>query len=98
MITEEIKQNIIKELGIENLSSEKAQEIMERLEKNIQRTVVLEILDLLSQQDQQSLNVIFESGDNAKVQSFLQEKVAGLDSLIAAVAKSVVAEFKIMSK
>jgi len=98
MINNQIKQNIIKELGIENLSPEKSQEVMERLEENIQRTVILEILDLLNPQDQQSLNVILESGDNEKIQKFLEEKVPGFDSLVKAVAQSAVAEFKALSK
>jgi len=98
MVTEEIKQNIIRELGIENLSKEKADEVMEKLEGNIQRTLILEILDLLNLQDQQELNAIIESGDNAKVQDFLESKIAGLKSLIKAVAQSAVKEFKAMAK
>lgn len=94
MITAQIRQNIITELGIQNLPPQKADQVMEKLEENIQRTLVLEILDLLSPQDQRELNLISESGDESKIQAFLNAKVPGLESLIDAVAKSVVKEFK----
>jgi hypothetical protein len=98
MITEELKQNIIKELGIENLADEKIAEVMEKLEENIQRSLVLEILDLLGSQDQQELNAIIETGDNSKIQAFLEAKIPSLQSLIEAVAKSAVKEFKDLTK
>lgn len=94
MITEKNKQNIIKELGIENLPAEKAKEIMERLEENIQRKVVLEVLDLLSQADQKIVEELIKNEDNKKIQEFLSEKIPILDSLIKVVAESVVKEFK----
>jgi hypothetical protein len=98
MITEEIKQEIIKELGIENLPGQKAAEVMEKLEENIQRALVLEILDLLSPQDQKELNTLIETGDNSKIQAFLEVKIPSLQSLIEAVAKSAVKEFKDLTK
>jgi hypothetical protein len=98
MITEEIKQEIIKELGIENLSDQKATEVMEKLEENIQRSLVLEILDLLNPQNQKELNALIETGDNSKIQAFLEDKIPGLQSLIDAVAKSAIKEFKDLTK
>jgi hypothetical protein len=98
MITEELKQNIIKELGLENLSDQKAADVMERLEENIQRSLVLEILDLLSPQDQKELNTLIETGDNSKMQAFLEDKIPSLQSLVDAVAKSSVKEFKDLTK
>ncbi|HQK63778.1 MAG TPA: hypothetical protein PLF16_01355 [Candidatus Staskawiczbacteria bacterium] len=98
MITEELKQIVIKELGIENLSDQKAAEVMEKLEENIQRSLVLEILDLLNPQDQKELNTLIETGDNSKIQAFLEDKIPSLQSLIDAVAKSAVKEFRDLTK
>lgn len=98
MITEEIKQNIIKELGMENIPMQKVEKVMQTLEENIQRTLVLEILNLLNLEDQKELNKILESEDGVKITEFLQGKVPNLNPLIEKVAKSVVAEFKNFGK
>ena len=98
MITEEIKQNIIKELGMENIPMQKVEKVMQTLEENIQRTLVLEILNLLDSEDQKELNKILESEDSVKITEFLQGKVTNLNSLIEKVAKSVVTEFKNFGK
>jgi hypothetical protein len=97
MITEEIKQNIIKELGLANLPAEKAEEIMAKLEKNIERTLTLEVLDLLKE-DQVEFIKIAESGNDEEAKAFLETKIPNLDSLTKAVAESVVKEFKDFSK
>jgi len=98
MITEEIKQNIIKELGLESLSAEKAEEVMTRLEQNIERSLTLEILDLLNVEDQQEFMKIAETESDEAIKSFIDTKVLNFDSLAKAVAESVVKEFKNFSK
>ena len=98
MITKEIKQSIIKELGLENLSEEKAEEIMTKLEQNIERALTLEILDLLTVDDQQEFMKIAETENNEDIMSFLKLKLPNLDFLTKAVAESVVKEFKDFSK
>jgi len=94
MITKEIKQNIIKELGIESLPSEKAEEIMTKLEQSIERALTLEVLDLLTVDDQQEFMKIAEAENNENIMAFLRLKLPNLDSLTKAVAESVVKEFK----
>jgi len=98
MITEEIKKNIIKELGLESLSAEKAEEVMTKLEQNIERSLTLEILDLLNVGDQQEFMKIAETESDEDVKSFLESKIPNFDSLTKAVAESVVKEFKDFSK
>lgn len=98
MIKEQIKQNIIKELGIENLSEEKAEEVIARLEENIQRTLVLEALDLLKVDDQQEFLEIIKTKNDEKIFSFLESRIANFDFLIKAVAESVIKEFKFFIK
>ena len=98
MITEEIKQNIIKELGLESLPAEKAEEVMAKLEQNLERVLTLEVLDLLSVDDQQEFMEIAEKENEENTKSFLELKIPNLDYLIKAVAESVVKEFKDFSK
>jgi len=98
MITEEIKQNIKRELGIENLPTEKAEEVMTKLEQNIERALALEILDLLKKEDHPEFIKISETESDEEVKSFLESKIPNLDFLIKAVAESVVKEFKDFAK
>jgi hypothetical protein len=94
MITKEIKKNIIHKLGIEDLPLKKAEEVMKKLEDIIERKLVLEILDLLSKEDQKKVLAVIDSSDNKKVSEFLSEKIPAIDSLVKATAESVVKEFK----
>jgi hypothetical protein len=98
MITEEIKKNIIKELGLENFSAEKAEEVMTKLEQNIERNLTLEVLDLLTLDDQQEFMKIAETESDEDVKSFLETKISNFDSLAKAVAESVVKEFKDLAR
>jgi Mg/Co/Ni transporter MgtE len=96
MLDEETKKNIIAELGIEKLSPEKVGEVMAKLEEQIQRKVVLEILDLLNEEDRRELIEITEPGSGRNISEFLSEKVpmSVVNSLVKAAAESVVKEFK----
>ncbi len=96
MIIDEVKQNIIAELGLEKLPREKADEVMTKLEENIQRKVVLEILELLKPEDQKELIKIVEPGNNQNISSFLADKIPMdvVESLIKAISESFVKEFK----
>jgi len=98
MITEEIKQNIIKELGLDEFPAEKAEEIMTKLEQNIERSLTLEVLDLLTVENQQEFMKIAETESDQEIKSFLESKIPNFDSLVKAVAESVVKEFKDLSK
>ena len=96
MINEEIKQNIITELGLGKLSAEKADEIMVKLEENIQRKVVLEILSSLNPEDQKELIKIIEHESDQDISAFLAGKISMpvIESLIKSTAESAVKEFK----
>jgi len=98
MITEEIKENIIKELGLKNFSAEKSEEVMTKLEQNIERSLTLEVLDLLTLDDQQEFMKIAETESDEDVKSFLETKISNFDSLAKAVAESVVKEFKDLAR
>jgi len=95
MIDNQIKKNIISKLGIEKLPQDKIGKIMKKLEENIQRKVVLEILDLLKKEDQEEIINLIEINDDKRISSFLSEKIPVIDSLIKATAEAVVREFKI---
>lgn len=94
MISEEVKKQIIAELGIEEVDVIKQEEIMQKLEDNIQRKIVLEVLDLLGQEDRERILQFTEAGENEKAFEFLSEKIPAMEPLVKAAAVSVVKEFK----
>ena len=96
MLDEQTKKYIISELGIESLSPAQAEETMAKLEENIQRKVVIEILDLLSAEDRDALIKITEPGSDESLVKFMSDKIpmSVIKSLITATAESVVREFK----
>lgn len=91
-----IDENIISALGLEDLSAEKANEVVIQLEENIQRKIVVEILDLLNEVDQKKVSSLLAQEDGEAVSDFLSEKIPAhiMDPLIQATAESVVKEFK----
>ena len=96
MIKKIIDENIISALGLEDLSAEKANEVVIQLEENIQRKIVVEILDLLNEVDQKKVSSLLAQEDGEAVSDFLSEKIPAhiMDPLIQATAESVVKEFK----
>lgn len=94
MATKQIDNNITAHLGIEKLSKAKAKKIMAKIEDNIQRKVALEVLGLLKKEDQKKVEKLIEEGDNEKISSFLLEKNPVMDSLVKAVAVSIVNDFR----
>ena len=91
-----IDENIISALGLEDLSAEKANDVVIQLEENIQRKIVVEILDLLNEVDQKKVSSLLAQEDGEAVSDFLSEKIPAhiMDPLIQATAESVVKEFK----
>lgn len=67
---------------------------MVRVEDVIQRKVALEVLSLLDEKDQKEVEKLIEDGDHQKISSFLAEKNPVMDSLVKAVAVSIVSDFR----
>jgi hypothetical protein len=94
MISGQLKNDVIFYLGLAKLPKNKAENILIKLENNIQRTLSLEVLSLLSEENQIEFDKIVKSEDKEKIKSFLSQKIPFIDSLTKVVAQSIVKEFK----
>ncbi len=79
-----LKENIIKELGLENLPEEKKLEILLGIGRVIQQNVILRILDELPEKDKDEFDKLLgEKGDDEEaVLKFLQSKIPNLDGIV----------------
>ncbi|MBI4159642.1 hypothetical protein HY504_00570 [Candidatus Wolfebacteria bacterium] len=87
-----LKQNIIKDLGIDLLPEDKQEEVILRIGKLIFQGVLLRVMDLLGDADKDELEKLM-AGDGATpeaVMKFLQQKIPNLDEVV----RDEVTEFK----
>jgi hypothetical protein len=81
-----ILKNIEKELGLENLPEQEKNEILLRISTIIYQGVMLKIVDILSEEDQETLNDFFknEGGQDQgdKILTFLKSKIENLDDIV----------------
>lgn len=80
-------QDITRELGLENLPEEKREEILLRVGKIIFQGIILKTVDLLSEEEQDDLNILLDQPENENksinILDFLRSKIASLDEIIA---------------
>ena len=87
-----LKQNIIKELGLDELSQEKQEEILLEVGSVIFQGVLIRVMELLSVEDQTAFGKLVEEkpDDREGLLNFLQEKVPNMNDIV----KEEVAKFK----
>ena len=78
------RDNLIKELGLDNLPSEKQMEILLDVGRIIQQNVVLRVLDELDEKDKGEFDKLLEekSGDEEAILAFLRSKIKNLDEIV----------------
>ncbi|MEK7635939.1 MAG: hypothetical protein AAB405_02500 [Patescibacteria group bacterium] len=76
--------NLIKELGLDNLPSEKQMEILLDVGRIIQQNVVLRVFDELNERDKDEFDKLLgeKSGDEEAVLAFLRSKIKNLDGIV----------------
>ena len=78
------RDNLIKELGLDNLPSEKQMEILLDVGRIIQQNVVLRVLDELDEKDKGEFDKLLEekTGDEEAILAFLRSKIKNLDEIV----------------
>ena len=78
------RDNLIKELGLDNLPSEKQMEILLDVGRIIQQNVVLRVLDELDEKDKSEFDKLLEekTGDEEAILAFLRSKIKNLDEIV----------------
>jgi len=97
-IQDEFKNIILKEIGIESMSQEMQDKILEKLGGNIMKRISLAVLKALPEEAQPEFEIISASGDDIKMQEFLRNKISGLDNLVQKTIKDTIEEYKQMAE
>ncbi|MBI5306388.1 hypothetical protein HZB04_02300 [Candidatus Wolfebacteria bacterium] len=89
-----LQTNIIKELGLENLSDERKMEIMLGVGRIVQQNVILRILDELKEKDKDEFDKFLEKneGNEEAIYKFLKSKIFNLDDIINEEIKKIKGE------
>jgi len=96
-IQDEFKNIILKEIGIESMSQEMQDKILEKLGGNIMKRISLAVLKALPEEAQPEFETISASGDDIKMQEFLRSKISGLEDLVQKTMKNTIEEYKQMA-
>jgi len=90
MPTQNLQQDIIKELGIDQLPSEKQEEVLTAMTELILKRITLRILENLSEDQQKEFDKVVSEGDPEKATQFLSQNVSGYEQVV----QEEIAKFK----
>lgn len=89
-----IRENVVRELGIEELPREMQDEVIAKVGENIMQSVAIAALEKLSPEDQAEFERIAGEGNEEATRTFLTARVTDLNALVATETKKVLAEIK----
>ncbi len=90
MPTQSIQQDIIKELGIDELPPAKQEEVLAAMTEAVLKRITLVLLESLSEEKRNELEEASKTGDAGKVNEFFVANVPNYEKLI----QNEVAKFK----
>ncbi len=90
-------ESVIALLGIGNLPLKKQDKVVQKLEENIQRKIVLAALKNLNSDDREALSRKIESNSDGGVYEFLNSTIPNLKSFVEDICVQSVEEFKELS-
>lgn len=85
-----LQQNLIKELGIDKLPSEKQQEVLAAMTEALLKRLVIRVLEKLPEGDRAEFEKISKSQDAEKMTEFLKNKTPNFEEI----AVQEIADFK----
>ncbi len=94
MDLQELKQIIIKEIGIATLSSDAQDKILEKLGGNIVKRLSLAILKNLPEEARPEFEKISAAGDEIKLREFLKNTIPNFEELTQKTIKETIDEYK----
>lgn len=67
--------NIIKELGLDDLSVEEQEKLLEEMAEIVYKKILLRVVNRLSEEEIAELNNLLDKKDYEKVNSYIEEKI-----------------------
>lgn len=87
----QIQKTIIDELGLNDLPQEKQDQLLIKMTEAVLNRIFVEIMEKLNENDQNAYEkMIDENASPEQLESFLREKIANYDEMVA----NVIANFK----
>ncbi|NOY35607.1 MAG: hypothetical protein GXP44_01655 [bacterium] len=85
-----IKENIIKELGLEELSEEGQMEMVTKMTESVLKRIAINALEKLSDEEREEFEKLQENASPEEIDAFLRSKIGDYEQMI----KETVVEFK----
>lgn len=95
---EQIRAQIIQDLGISSLPEEAQNEIIESLGQNIIRRVTLEILKQIPEDKHEEFDDISQTGDQSQIMAFIETYIPNADEFIQTKTQETIDEFKSLAE
>ena len=79
-----LKQNIVKDLGLDTLPVEKQEEVLLRVGKIVFQNVIMRVLDELNEKDKSEFDKLLSErpDDEEAILSFLQSHISNIDGIV----------------
>ena len=94
MKNQEIRAILIKELGVETLPEEAQDEIISKIGDTILKSLTARIFERLSTEDHKKFEIISKTGDDERIQEFLEIAVPNMHSLMEEEIKKTIRLYK----
>lgn len=94
MNNKELRETLIKELGIENLSGEAQDEIVSKIGEMILKSLTASIFEKLTPAAREEFDAISAAGDAALIQEFLEQNAPGIQQMMEEEIRKTIEGFK----
>lgn len=94
-MTDEIQKTLIDDLGLSDLPADKKDQLLMKMTEVVLKRIFLETMEKLTDKDQDEYaKLIDENAEPARLEGFLQEKIAGYEGLVSKIVADFVEEMK----
>lgn len=87
---DKMQENIIKEMGLEELPKDAQEEILIKMTESVLKKIAIETLERLSDEDRDEFEKLQETAAPAEIDAFLSSKIENYEELL----QKTVAEYK----
>lgn len=94
MPNQNLRQDIIKELDIDQLPPEKQEEVLTAMTELLLKRITVRVLENLSEEQRKEFEAVSASGDADKVTEFFSKNVPGYEQIV----QDEIAKFKVEMK
>lgn len=94
MRNQELRTILIKELALETLPEEAQDEVISKLGDNILKSLTRRIFERLSSEDRKKFEMISKTGDDERIQEFLEVAVPDMHNIMEEEIKKTIRLYK----